>query len=223
MGKIDPQSERSLILIRRPFADRLSRLRPLALLVAAGTVVASCGAAPTIDPAGEAGPVDSAPSVDATSPAAVEPPNSIQITVVPESTTPIDGATSQRWVVDKLHLGISVPVGSRLDPHLVPLSQIDVKNGLLLLQRWIVSSCSCVLALSVQKDPGDDAPVNKEIVPYAVILVDSTEWRLVDFGSGDRSNTVAFARIDAYLVEVTGNEQLVRSIVKSIETGLEGA
>ena len=39
MLRIDPKSERSLILTGRRLAARLSRVRPLALLVAAGTVL----------------------------------------------------------------------------------------------------------------------------------------------------------------------------------------
>ena len=124
--------------------------------------------------------------------------------------------TTAGWTVDAT-LGISmrVPDTFTTDPSLEPLSQHDIDNGLFLLQRWYPAGASQVVALSVQRDPGDAAPVNVQ-PGYRSVETSAGTWKLVDFGEGDRTNVVGFARILGYLFEITGDDLTVEQIANAI-------
>jgi hypothetical protein len=132
------------------------------------------------------------------------------------ATTTTASSTASTWQIDgAIKVSVQIPPGWWLDPHLKPLSDTDTQNGLLLLQRWIVPKSPGIAALSVQRDPGDSAPVNTT-PSYRVIETQGTNWRLVDFGNGDRQSVVAFARIDGYLFEITGTERTIETLAGSL-------
>lgn len=112
-------------------------------------------------------------------------------------------------------MSISLPAGTVLDPQLKPLSEIDVKNGLFLLQRWHLPGEPGISALSIQRDPGDDAPVNT-IQGYRTIDTEVGMWQLTDYGLGDHVSVVGFCRIGTYLFEITGTDQFVELLSSTI-------
>ena len=119
------------------------------------------------------------------------------------------------WCDETTEISARIPPDWLRDPHLKPLSEADTANGLFLLQRWIVPNSGGIAALSVQRDPGDNAPVNSA-PSYRVIQIEGTDWRLVDFGNGDRRSVVAFAQINGYLFEITGTDTSVEALARSV-------
>jgi hypothetical protein len=120
------------------------------------------------------------------------------------------------WIInDDLHVSVSLPAGTVLDPRLSPLSETDLNNGLFLLQRWHLPSEPGVSALSIQRDPGDNAPVNN-IQGFRTIVTALGTWQLADYGLGDHVPVVGFARIGGYLFEITGTDQFVERLTATI-------
>lgn len=105
-----------------------------------------------------------------------------------------------------------VPDTYSIDPRLEPLGQQDIDNGLVVLQRWYPVGAEQPVALSVQIDPGDAAPVNVE-AGYRTVETNNVSWKLIDFGGG---SVVGFARIRGYLFEITGDDLTVEQIANTI-------
>ena len=123
------------------------------------------------------------------------------------------------WDVDgRLRVVFAAPTSFVLDPKVKPLADVDRADGLYLLKRWIVDGSPYIAALSVQRDPGDGAPINSESKPYATIVSAGMTWNLVDFGQSTfvGADVVALGRLDGYLLEITGTDQLVRSVVAAL-------
>jgi hypothetical protein len=130
--------------------------------------------------------------------------------------TTIATSIATRWQIEAaMQVSVQIPPDWSLDPHLKPLSETDTANGLFLLQRWIVPNSAGITALSVQRDPGDDAPVNTA-PSCRVIEIEGTTWRLVDFANGACQSVVAFARINGYLFEITGTDTTVQTLANSL-------
>ena len=125
-------------------------------------------------------------------------------------------APATEWIInDELHVSISLPAGTMLDPRLKPLSETDLDNGLFLLQRWRRPGEPGVSALSIQRDPGDRAPVNI-IQGYRTIGAEVGTWQLADYGLGDHVPVVGFARIGGYLFEISGTEKFVELLSTTV-------
>lgn len=113
-------------------------------------------------------------------------------------------------------VAISLPPDAKVAPRVKELTNEDIAGGLFLLQGWIFPTCACVVGLSIQRDPGDAAPVH-HMAAYRTVSTKAGEWRFVDFGGGGRRNVVAFARIDGYLFEVTApGDEIAGAVVDSV-------
>lgn len=191
---------------------RRQDLRAVAVLI---ITLCSCGtqAASSSDPS-QPPPTVIAPanSVDPSQP---QSPNVSEPTSIAAVTTTAP-STAATWQIDAaIEVSVQIPPDWSLDPYLNPLSETDTANGLFLLQRWIVPNSPGTTALSVQRDPGDDAPVNTT-PSCGVIEIEVASWRLVEFGNGDCQSVVAFARINGYLFEITGTDTTVETLAASV-------
>ena len=140
---------------------------------------------------------------------------------VAPATPPTNALTARsEWNLDgRLCVTFDKPANFVLDPKLQTLTASDRAGGLYLLQRFIVNGDPQMTALSVQRDPGDDAPINKQSKPYATITNPTVTWNLVDFGGTTPTSggdVIGLARLDGYLIEITGTDQLVRIIINAV-------
>ena len=139
--------------------------------------------------------------------------------VEPE-TSPTSGVPARsEWNLDgRLCVTFDKPTNFVPDPKPQLLTATDRAGGLNLLQRWTANGNPQMAALSVQRDPGDDAPINKQSKPYDTITNPAVTWNLVDFGgtTPNGGNVIALARLDGYLIEITGTDQLVRIIINAV-------
>ena len=159
--------------------------------------------------------------IELASSAAVEPAISSAPSTQGAVTTspPASAAAISEWTVEgSLRVTFVTPASFIPDPKLKPLADVDRAAGLYLLKRWVVDGNPNIAAISVQRDPGDNAPINKASKPYATIANSTVTWNLVDFGgmAPGRENIVGLARYKGYLVEITGTDQLVRTVVAAL-------
>lgn len=201
--------------------------RHLSILVL--VVAAGCGRASTSSP----GDYDTSGFIDSTmsgetllSDSMIEPQTSTSdvtkssiLTVGPSADTTAPVSPVDSWDIRggaPMTVALSLPPDARVAPRVKELTDEDIAGGLFLLQGWIFPKCACIVALSIQRDPGDAAPVH-HMTAYRTVSTKAGEWRFVDFGGGGQQNIVAFARIDGYLFEVTApGDAIAEAVVDSI-------
>ncbi|HEY4331185.1 MAG TPA: hypothetical protein VGM78_01395, partial [Ilumatobacteraceae bacterium] len=160
---------------------------------------------------------ETVPSTTTAPPATDAPPTTIRSSTTDAAPTT---AADPSWVIDdQVRLTVSLPADALPDERTKPLADRDRANGLYFLDGWALRSCNCRILISVQRDPGDDAPLYALIKPYDTITAESAAWRLVDMGgAGDNSHglVVAFARREGLLYEITGDGTTVPNMIHNL-------
>jgi hypothetical protein len=176
-------------------------------------VLAGCGSASGVERPSSESPVEiaSIPEGLASEPIATVVEVGPQLeanngTAISSAETP--ASLEQSWQLDgdtRAVVAIVAPERFLVDPGLDEVTESDRANGLFVLHSWIDSNCGCTAAISVQRDPGDAAPVN-QLEGADTLVVGLLVWTMVDFDPGDATNIVSFARIDGYLIELTSSD-----------------
>jgi hypothetical protein len=204
-------------------------LRAIRQLITLGVLVGgatACGAAPSarmnendVDLASSAGTEVSPTSVDDLTDEQTEPTDEDS---APETSLPTKIQLSARepeaWQVrDNLQVSLAVPNSFVNNPRDTVLADVDIANGLFVLESWLDKASPMNITLAVQLDPGDGAPMNA--AEYDVLVERGPLlWglQLSTSDSPQPQRQWGYSRFNGYLIVVSGAEASVKLLIDSL-------